>query len=97
MPVLLAKFHDWHPVALLHAARHAAEESMGAGDPSGVPLRIMSGSIAVGRFMRNVTSFPAVPAGAETASVKDAMGRAEASMSLTLYLRWGYRCEDGIA
>ena len=85
----LAKFHDWHPLAPLHAARHAAEDSIDVGAPSCVPLRIMSGSMAVGKFMRKVTSFPPAAAseGAETASVNDAMGRADASMSLILYLQ----------
>lgn len=77
-----------HAAFALHAAKHAADVLVvpAAGwsaDANGVPLRIMSGSIAVGKFIINVTS-SAAAAVVEAASVNAAIGLAEASISLTL-------------
>ena len=70
----------------MHALRHSADELRGVAAPMGVPLRIMSGSTAVGRFIMKVTAPGFQVASVETARVKAAMGRADLSMSLTLYL-----------
>ena len=68
----LLKFHDMQAWFALHADKHAAELLSVTAAPRAVPVRVMSGSIAVGRFIMKLTSDVSQEAGVESESVNAA-------------------------